>query len=244
MYAHAFAGAFLFLWGVALPAQQPYGGPASPNARSAGDVLVLSREAAVDSALAHNPQLRAAREQISQARARVTEATALPDPELGASIEDENRIFSPATAGTKSLGLGVTIPFPTKLHLRGKVAGADVSTAEQSYSQSRQLIASQTVQSYDALLVSLRHGENLREAKRLADDFLKKTQARYNAGTAAGIDVIRAKVEVSRAENDLIANERDVSNARAALNRLIGRLLGAPLQVADTLAFPPPIPPL
>ena len=244
MYAHALAGAFVLLSGVALPAQQTYAGPAPQNGQEMAGSLVVSREAAVDSALAHNPQLRAAQEQISQARARVSEATALPDPEIGASIEDERRVFSPAAAGTKSFGLGVTIPFPTKIHLRGKIAGTDVNAAELSYTQARQAIASETVQSYDALLVSLRHGENLREAKLLADDFLKKTQARYNAGTAAGIDVVRAKVEVSRAENDLIANERDVSNARASLNRLIGRLLGAPLRVADTLAVPASIPPL
>lgn len=243
MYAYALTGALLLLWGGSAYAQQPYSQAAPQSGRDAG-ALVLSRQEAVDSALTHNPQLRAVREQISQARARVSEATALPDPEFGASIEDETRVFSPGTAGTKNLGLGVTIPFPTKIYLRGKVAGSDVSTAELSYTQSRQLIASETLQSYDALLVSLRHGENLQEAKRLAEDFLTKTQARYNAGTAAGIDVVRAKVEVSRAENDLIANERDVANARAALNRLIGRLLGAPLQVADSLAVPAPIPPL
>jgi outer membrane protein, heavy metal efflux system len=244
MYAHALTCAFVLAWGVALPAQTSHAGPALQEGQNATGALVLSRKEAVDSALAHNPQLRAAQEQISQARARVTEATALPDPEIGASIEDATRVLHPASAGTKNFGLGVTVPFPTKIHLRGKVAATDVDAAELSYAQSRQLITSATVQSYDALLVSLRHGENLREAKRLADDFLAKTQARYNAGTAAGIDVVRAKVEVSRAENDLIANERDVANARAALNRLIGRLLGAQLEAADTLAVPVPIPPL
>ena len=245
MYAHVLAVALVLSWGASAHAQQSDSGRTSPNARDAGTgVLMLSREEAVDSALAHNPQLRAAREQIAQARARVTEATAIPDPELGLTMEDETRVFTPGATGTKELGLGVTIPFPTKLYLAGKVAGTDVDAARLSYSQSRELIASETVQSYDALLVSLRHGQNLREAKRLADDFLQKTQARYNAGTAAGIDVVKAKVEVSRAENDLIANERDVANARAALNRLIGRLLGAPIEVADTLAVPAPIPPL
>ena len=245
MYAHVLAVAFVLSWGAPAPAQQADTGQTPPSARGSGaGVLVLSRVEAVDSALAHNPQLRASREQIAEARARVTQATALPDPELGLSMEGESRVFTPSATGTKEVGLGVTIPFPTKLYLAGKVAGTDVDAATLSYSQSRQLIASQTVQSYDALLVALRHGDNLREAKRLADDFLQKTQARYNAGTAAGIDVIKAKVEVSRAENDLIANERDVANARAALNRLIGRVLGAPVEPADTLTVPAPIPPI
>lgn len=245
MHAYMLVAAFVLPWGAFPHAQQT---DTARSSLAAGDTtagaLVLTREQAVDSALAHNPQLRASREQIAEARARVSEATALPEPQLGLSMEDESRVFTPAAGGTKQFGLGVTIPFPTKLYLAGKVAGTDVDAAALSYTQSRQFVASQTVQSYDALLVAVRHGDNLREAKRLADDFLQKTQARYNAGTAAGIDVIKAKVEVSRAENDLIANERDVANTRAALNRLMGRLLGAEIETADTLAVPEAIPPV
>ncbi|HET7551138.1 MAG TPA: TolC family protein [Gemmatimonadaceae bacterium] len=245
MYAHVLTVALLLSWGASARGQQLPTGPRSPSAPpDLAGVLALSRSEAVDSALARNPQLRAAREQIAQARARVSEATALPDPELGLSMDTENRPFTHGAAGTKELGLGVTIPFPTKLYQAGKAAGSDVDAARFSYAQSRQEIASETIQSYDALLVARRHGENLREAKQLAEDFLQKTQARYNAGSAAGIDVVKAKVEVSRAENDLIANERDVANARAALNRLIGRVLGAPLELSDTLAAPEPIPAL
>lgn len=206
--------------------------------------LRLTRQQAVAEALAHNPQLEAARQQVSQARARVSEATALPDPSFSASIADETGPFHLGTAGSKAMGIGITVPFPTKLHLQGAVAGTDVRAAEFSYTQSRQLIAAQTVQAYDALLVAERHGQDLAEAKRLSDDFLKKTQARYTAGTAAKIDVIKAQVEVAGAQNDLIANERDVANARAALNRLIGRVLGASVQMADTLAVPPAPPSL
>lgn len=245
MYAHVLTVALALTWGASAQGQQRDTGVTASSSRSDSvGALVLSRQEAVDSALARNPQLHAVREQIAQARARVTEATALPDPELAASIEDETRVLSPGAAGTKNFGVGVTIPFPTKIYLAGKVAGTDVDAARFSFTQSRQQVASETIQSYDALLVALRHGENLREAKRLADDFLQKTQARYNAGTAAGIDVVKAKVEVSRAENDLIANERDVANARAALNRLMGRLLGANIEPSDSLSIPRDIPPL
>jgi cobalt-zinc-cadmium efflux system outer membrane protein len=245
MYAHVLTVTLLLSWVASVSGQQLTTGRSSPTASpDSGGALVLSRTEAVDSALARNPQLRAVREQIAQARARVSEATALPDPELGFTMEDETRVFTPGATGTRELGFGVTIPFPTKIYLAGKAAGTDVAAARFSYTQSRQQVASETIQSYDALLVALRHGENLREAKQLADDFLQKTQARYNAGTAAGIDVVKAKVEVSRAENDLIANERDVANARAALNRLIGRLLGAPVEPSDTLTVPEELPPL
>jgi cobalt-zinc-cadmium efflux system outer membrane protein len=237
MHTHALVGALALVCVASAGAQQA----GAPDTTS---MLALTRQQAVEQALAHNPQLQAAREQVAQARARATEATALPDPEFAASVEEATGPFRTHTAGTKNLGIGVTLPFPTKLMLRGAVAGTDVSAAELAYTQSRQLIASQTIQVYDALLAAERHGRDLAEAKRLADDFLQKTQARFNGGTVAKIDVIKAKVEVAQAQNQLIANERDVANARAALNRLIGRLLGAPLRIADSLAVPPPLPPL
>ncbi len=103
------------------------------------------------------------------------------------------------------------------------------------YLVQRAAIATQTAQAYDSLLVALQHREDLLSARSLSQDFLKKTTARYNAGTTARLDVVKAQVGVAQSENDLIANERGVANARAALNRLIGRILGASIETADTL---------
>ena len=52
--------------------------------------------------------------------------------------------------------------------------------------------------------------------------------------------MIRARVDVAQAENLRIVNQRDVANARAALNRLMGRPLAAPVAAADTLAVAAP----
>jgi cobalt-zinc-cadmium efflux system outer membrane protein len=142
------------------------------------------------------------------------------------------------------LGVGLSFPFPTKFLQLGAVGGADVRAAEFAYLQLRQQTASLTAQGYDALLVALRHQADLEEARQLAQQFLDKTQARYSAGTAAGLDVLKARVNVAQADNALISTERDVANARAALNRQMGRLLGSPLATADTLAIPPALPDL
>ncbi|HEX5436825.1 MAG TPA: TolC family protein [Gemmatimonadaceae bacterium] len=237
MHTQALIGAFVLLWGASAGAQQPADHAAPPPLR-------LTRQQAVAQALDHNPQLAAVREQVAQAQARHAEATALPDPAFGANIDNETGFLQPHTAETKELALGFTIPFPTKLMLAGRAAGRDVEAAQFGYTQSRQFIASQTVQAYDAVLVALQHGTDLTQGKQLAQDFLQKTQARFQGGTAARIDVIKAEVAVAQAENDLIANQRDVANGRAALNRLMGRGLGTTLQLADTLAPPDTLPPL
>ena len=198
----------------------------------------VTREQAIRQALAYNPTLSVARAQVAQARARVTQARALPEPAIGASIVGQPGAFRPRAGTESDLSIGITIPYPGKIVLQGQAAKGELGSLDEAFTLQRQLIVFQTNQAYDSLLVSLRHRQDLEEAKKLTQDFLEKTQARFNAGTVPKLDVIKAQVGVAQAENDLIANERGVANARAALNRLLGRVLGAPIDAADSLTIP------
>jgi cobalt-zinc-cadmium efflux system outer membrane protein len=227
------------LAGVALPALVPRAAAEEPPA-----TLRLTRAHAVDLACASNPALAAAREQVEQAHARVSEATALPDPTFEATLEEEEGFLSPGTAASKDLGVGLTLPFPTKIKLAGDVARSDLRATEIAVQQLRQEIAAQASQAYDALLVALRREEDLTQARALAQDFVAKTEARERAGTVAHIDVLKARVDRAQTENDLIANERALATSRAALNRVLGRAPGAPVEATDALDVPPPLPDL
>ena len=208
------------------------------------DTIRLSRREAIAQALAHNPQLDIARAQLGQARARKVEAVALPDPAATASLDAQRRLFQSGSAGEKNVGVGMLIPFPNKLRLQGKAAQADVTSSELSYTQQRQLIAAQTSEAYDSLLVALKHRADLTEAESLARDFLAKTQARFNAGTAAKLDVIRATVTLAQASTDLLANLLDVQTTSSALERLVGRSQGSVVVPTDSLEVPSPLPSL
>jgi cobalt-zinc-cadmium efflux system outer membrane protein len=215
---------------------------ATASAQGTPEPLRLTRRQAIDTALAKNPQLQVAREQVDQARARLVEQVAFPDPVLSGDVTGQTSLARPSSATGHDLGLGISVPFPLKFHYRGVMGRADVSSGEFAFRQLEQQTASQTAQAYDALLVARQHHADLLEGRRLAQEFLDKTQARYGAGTVAGLDVLKARVALAQADNDLIANERDLANARAALNRFMGRLLGAPFEAADTLTVPPPLP--
>jgi outer membrane protein, heavy metal efflux system len=212
---------------------------------SAEPQLRVSRREAIAEALTRNPALQAAREQVEQARTRVGQAKALPDPTFEAALEEEKGFLSPHSATSKDLGVGLSLPFPTKLRLAGRVATADLRAAESSLAQLSDETAAQTAQTYDALLVAVRHRQDLTEARGLAEDFLKKTEARYQAGAVAKLDMIKAKVDLAQTNNDLIANERAIATAEAGLNRQLGRAPGAPIEASDDLGdVPPPLPPI
>src|SRR5262249_57098678 len=117
--------------------------------------------------------------------------------------------FSLAGAASRPVGLGLTIPFPDKFRLNNRIGLADIRNSESNYRLQQQTIALQASAPYDSLLVALAHRRILDSALALAKDFLNRTQARFEGGTAAKLDVIQAQVGVAQAGNDLIANERD-----------------------------------
>jgi cobalt-zinc-cadmium efflux system outer membrane protein len=213
-----------------------------PATRQATDSLRLSRRQAIAEALTRNAQLEIAREQTAQARARRVTAIAVPDPTMTAAYDLEAAPFGFGGAGSRPVAIGLTVPFPDKFRLNNRIGLADIGAFESNYRLQQQTVALQASASYDSLLVALQHRVNLRDARELAADFLKRTQARYDAGSAPRLDVIQAQVGVAQADNDLIANERDIANAQASLNRTLGRIIGAAVAPTDSLDMPAPLP--
>ena len=215
---------------------------AQTTAAPSRDSIALTRAAAIGAALARNPQLDVAREQAAQARARRTQAVAIPDPTATASLDDQPGFLQLGRAQSRNVVVGLDVPFPDKFRLRNRIASADVRSADLSIESVRQSLVAATSAAYDTLLVANRHHAIVTMSRDLAADFLKKTQARYEGGTAAKLDVIRAQVALAQAENDLIGTARDIQTASDALDRLIGQPIGTPVSALDSLTVPPPIP--
>lgn len=215
-----------------------------PSLPSRPDSLRLTRSEAIALALANNPQLAVAREQTNQFRAARVVARSIPDPAVTASLDNQNGFFRSGAGGAKTVGVGLLVPFPDKLRLQGAVATGDVKAAEANYLALRRQLAAMTSQAYDSLLVAIRHLSDTRESRQLSDDFLKRTQARFDAGMVPRLDVIKARVDVAQATNSLISGNRDIANAQAALDRLLGKPLGQPVLAVDSLTIPPEMPTL
>ncbi|MBI1809356.1 MAG: TolC family protein [Gemmatimonadetes bacterium] len=210
----------------------------------ATDTLRLSRRQAVASALLANPQLDVAREQTAQVRAQRVEGLGIPDPSLSASFDSLSALRNVGSAPMRPVSLGITVPFPDKLRLRNRIGLENIKSSESAFRLQQQTIASAAGRAYDSVLVTRQHRRDLLEARDLANAFLKRAQARFNAGSVPKLDVIKAQVDVAQSENDLIANSRDVANADAALNRVLGRPLALPLAPTDSIATPAPLPDL
>jgi cobalt-zinc-cadmium efflux system outer membrane protein len=217
---------------------------ATAGAASADDAPRLTRHEAVAEALAKNPQIAVARAQVDQARAGIVQATAFPDPAFAWTYEQQKSLGNFGSAQSRDVGATFTVPFPDKFRLNRRVSEAALRAAELALRQVEEQIASQTQVAFDAILVAASQLENDGESEKLSEDVLKKTQARFDAGTVARLDVLQAKVNFSQARNQTIADERTLSNARAALNRLLARPAGGPVEPAEKLDVPAPVPAL
>ncbi len=209
-----------------------------------GDTLYLTRRQAILLALRANPQIDIAREQLYQARAQRVQAVAIADPVFVASADSINSIRRIGSAPQRPIAFTGGIPFPDKLRLRGRIGTSVVDAVGASLTQLQQQLAANAGRLYDSVMVVHLQRRNLLESRELSAEFLKRTQARFNAGTVAKLDVIKAQVDLAQAENDLIASRRDVANADAALNRTIGRITGTAIVASDSLGVPIALPPL
>jgi outer membrane protein TolC len=205
----------------------------------ASDSSALTRRAAVAEALAKNPQLAVSRAQIEEARAGIAQATAFPDPAFSWAYEQQRSIWNFNSAQARDIGATFTIPFPDKFRLNRRVSEAVMHAAEFSYRQLQEQIASQAAEAYDALLVAQAQLENDRQSQDLSKSILEKTQARYDAGTVARLDVLQAKVNLAQATNQTISDDRAVMTAAASLNRVMGRAAGPLPELAQDLSLPP-----
>jgi cobalt-zinc-cadmium efflux system outer membrane protein len=217
--------------------------PPGERAR-ASDTLQVSRRQAIVTALLANPQLEIARQQTLQVRAQRVEGNAIPDPSFSLSYDSLSGPVRLRSASSQSASVGVSIPFPDKFRLRHQIGSANLRASEAQFQLFKQQVEAAAGRAYDSVVVTRVQRRNLQQARDYATEFLKRAQARFDAGLVPRLDVIKAQVDVAQSENDLIASARDVANAEAALNRVMGRPLGAALVATDSLAATDPLPDL
>lgn len=202
----------------------------------------LTARKAVDLAIAENPRMRAAERQIEAARARETQAAALPNPNL--SLQAEEVPVSNPGGGTFLLGISQPLLLGGQREVRGGVARLERELAEIDRVILRRDLAAEVRDAY-ARLLFMQEGVRLARSNReAAESLLQATRARHKAGELAKVEVLREEVERSRAEREVAAAEGRELQARGRLNVLLGRsaqspLTIQPLQVAQLASLPP-----
>jgi len=183
-------------------------------------------DALVSEALANTPETASARANVEAANRRIVPAGTLPDPFLSTTFQNDGRSISLGKEGGSFLGLmaSLSVPWPGKLSLAGKVAESEAREVESGVVGRTNLTIEARVRNawYDVVLARA-IDRILDERRETATQIEASVRERYAAGLAVQQDVLRAQVELARIEELKAAQAATIVARSAELNRLLGR---------------------
>lgn len=189
------------------------------GARSGQAQPESSLDSLVARALVVNPAVMAAIARMRAAQAQVGPAGARPDPTLMVGVQNY-ALGEPAFSDfmtMKMVGVSQTLPYPGKLGLRERAARDEVEAAGARLAAAKLAVVHDATEAYDDLAFAERALEIVRRNEDVLANLITVTTAQYSAGTAAQVDVLRARTEAA----NLAAEAAGLGEARrAALARL------------------------
>ena len=224
--------AWLFSLGILLPAN--LAGAAEAPAQ-------ITLEQALFEALDRNPTLSVERREIDIAKGTRRQAGIYPfNPEIeagGGAGRARDRVEADERRGinTQSVGISQTIWLKGQRGLRVRGAEAGVLRAQSLVEDAERQVVADTLKTYSDLLVSQERVSLAREILGVVRQVQDAAQKLFEGDAVPQLDVFRSEVEVRKAENRLVVEERTLAVAQRQLALLIGRAVEPSLRaVAPT----------
>jgi len=207
---------------------------AAPPMREVGRAALddIPADADVDDyvawALRRHPGLLASRQRVARMAERVPQLTSLPDPMFQVAPVGE---MAETAAGQVGLMTGISQRFPAagKLDTAGRIAAQEVAVAATEYRRARLAVEADTRRAFWSYYFAARALEVTGANQALLKQFHQTAEAKFRAGQATQQDVLRASVELSNLDNQLITLGQQQATAAAMLNSLLDRPVDAPL---------------
>lgn len=199
----------------------------------------LNLSALIEEALESNPNIVAANAAWQAEKARIDGVNVLDDPEIGFDTwnipndldlrETRNWIFFAKQR----------FPAAGTLSLREAAAASEASRAEAEISKTARFIVAAVKMTYadlylahKAIAVNAEHRDILKQFEDIAE-------IKYQTGAVPEQDLLKARVALSRLENEQLRLEQHLHNAGAALNTLLKRPPNSPLMQPEDLQLIP-----
>ena len=199
------------------------------------DIEVLTLEQCILIASSQNPMILSSQQQYQAALARIHQAKAFEQPSLDIDSDLQPEFFDFKGSGESYVGITQALEFPGKRLLKGKIATRESEEIMQDIEQLKLDLVFQVKQAFYNLLLSQEKLKYAQQDLELAQDFLKKAEVKFDAGDIAQVEVLRAKVEASKAANQLRVSQNEVTLAKAYLNFLMARKKYTPLEIRGEL---------
>lgn len=157
---------------------------------------VVSLKDLIGEAMEKNPGLKAKKYEYEASRAKVIDAWLPEDPMVGVDVEGQPDLFNFDERMNNEWMIQQTIPFPTKLFLRGVIASKEADMAYQQYKEEERSLIWHLEQPYYELYLANKTVEALQENEMLLDQLFKAVKARYESNQAGQDDLLKIQIEL------------------------------------------------
>ncbi|MBN1224204.1 MAG: TolC family protein [Candidatus Aminicenantes bacterium] len=193
-------------------------------------------------ALENNPKLAAAEQRVLSADKVIPQAGALPDPQLTFGLMNlpvDSFSFGQEPMTGKQIAIMQMFPFPGKLSLATDIAEFEAAAVKYQQAEVRNQIIQMVKKGYYDLYAVDRAYETTEKNKDLMEQFVHVTETKYATGSGLQQDVLRAQVELSKLEDDLIMWEQKRRAVVARLNAVLNRPVQEPMEeTSQELSLP------
>jgi cobalt-zinc-cadmium efflux system outer membrane protein len=189
----------------------------------------LSLPQAIATALEHNPDMAAARQEIGIAEGARRQAGLIPNPELSWEVEDTRRDTS-----TTTVTLSQPLELGGKRGARIEVARVGQDLAQMTLEQQVNNLRADVVQAFYSALRAQTGVELARQSLDLTERGLQVVEGRVRAGTSSPVEATRAQVQLAEARLQLSRAQSEKSNAY----RQLAQITGSAVDTVDRLDAP------
>ncbi len=173
-------------------------------------------------ALQENPEVKAAAETAHAKAARIPQVVALPDPMVNTKTLPEP-VRTAEGDNYFNLGISQKFPVPEKLDRAGRMALEETRIALHQLQEARLRVIADVKRAYFRLYILDKSIEVTKENQELLRGLIDVARAQVAAGRRSQDDVLRAQVELSNLEAELISLRQRRATARATLNEVLNR---------------------
>jgi outer membrane protein TolC len=241
-----------------LPGQQGQFQGSVPTGTLSPTPLALTLHDAIDRGLKANLGLLVAASTSELSRGQRLQALSALLPEAHAQVSETDEQLN-----LKTLGFNISIPgvninpisgpfhytdarayaswnaFDYSARKNYRSAQENGRAAQLSVMDARDLVVQATASAYLQIIADASRVQAIRSQVETAQALYDRTVDQQNAGTAAGIDVLRSQVELKQQQQRLRAQTNQFDKDKLALSRVIGLPPGQEFSLSETAPFSP-----
>ncbi len=179
----------------------------------------ISLEYAIHKAIQTNPEIGAFEAKADSENANINPQYFLDNPRL--SLMRENKMYTPMSMNT--WGITQDIKFPIKYYLMGSAQSSRAESAVHLLAAKKLEIRRKVINAYYVLYAAHKTLALLEAQKKTLIEVARSAERRYSTGLASQQDEMKAHVEQTKLEVDILTLKEENDAAQASLNALLNQ---------------------